>query len=107
MVKSFLDIRQVGNYKLVEKLLKSLQDIGAIMSIKDPFLHSHPDNFPDNYVNESDEQEKQFHPDIKTIEDCHQGQGYKRMIADNCWSIKRDLNNIEHDRQSSKRNFLP
>ena len=28
-------------------------------------------------------------------------------MADYCWSIKRDLNNSEYDRQSRKRKFLP
>ena len=28
------------------------------------------------------------------------------MVADNCLSIKRDLNNIEYDRQSRKRKFF-
>ena len=38
---NFLSNRWAENYKeLVEKLLKSLQDIGANMSIKDHFLHS-------------------------------------------------------------------
>ena len=34
--------------KLVEKLLKSLQDIGTNMSIKVHFLYSHLDKFLDN-----------------------------------------------------------
>ena len=29
------------------------------------------------------------------------------MMADYCWSIKRDLNNIENDKQSRKRKSLP
>ena len=40
----------------MEKLLKSLQDIGANMSIKVHFLHSHLDKFLDNCSDVSDEQ---------------------------------------------------
>ena len=71
--KNFLGNHQVENYKeLVEKLLKSLQNIGANMNIKVHFIHSHLDKFPDNCGNVSDEQE-QFHQDIQTMEEHYQG----------------------------------
>ena len=74
MVKNFLGNCQAKNYKLVVKLLKSLQDIvGANVSIKVHFLHSHLDKFPDNCDDVSDEHGKGFHQDIKTIEECYQG----------------------------------
>ena len=96
-----------GQKELVEKLLKSHQDIGANMSIKVHSLHSYLDKFLDNYSDVSDEQGERFHQDIKTMEDRYQGRWDKQIMADYCWSIKRDLNNIEHDRQSRKRKFLP
>ena len=34
-----------------------------------------------------------------------QEQWDKQMMANYCWSIKRDLNNIKHDRQSRKKIF--
>ena len=40
------------------------------------------------------------------MEDRHQGQWDKQMMADNCWNIKRYLNNIEHDRQLRKGQIL-
>ena len=52
----------------MEKLLKSLQDIGADMSIKVHFLHSHQDKFPDNCGDVSDEQGERCYQDIKTME---------------------------------------
>ena len=65
-----LDNRRDEKYEeFVEKLLKSLQEIGANMSIKVPFLRSHLDKFPDNCSDVSDEQGEQFHLDIKTIEE--------------------------------------
>ena len=59
--------------KSVEKLLKSQQNIGADMSIKVHFLHSHQDLFPDNCSDVCDEIGEQFHQDIKTIEEHYQG----------------------------------
>ena len=41
------------------------------------------------------------------MEERYQGRWDKQMIADYCWSIKTDLNNIKHDSQSKKREFLP
>ena len=47
-----------------------------------------------------DEQRERSHHDIKTMEERNQGRWDKRMMPDYCWSIKKDLNNIKHDRQS-------
>ena len=80
--KSFVDVVKnfLGeNYNLVEKLLKSLQDIDANLNIKFHF-------FPDNC---GDEQGERFHQDIKTMEECYQGQWDKQMMADYNWSIRR------------------
>ena len=66
VVKIFFGNRWAENYKKsVEKLLKSLQNIDANISIKVHFLHSHLDKFPDNCDNVSDEQEEQFYQDLK------------------------------------------
>ena len=96
------------NYKeFVEKLLRNLQVICANMSIKVHFLHNHQDKFPDNCGDVSDEQGERFHMDIKTIEEHYHGSWDKWMMTDYCWSIKRDLNNFEHNTQWRKRKFLP
>ena len=69
MVKNIFGNCQAENYKeLMEKLLKSLQDIGTNMSIKVHFLHSQIDKFLDNCSDVSDEHGEQFHLDIKTME---------------------------------------
>ena len=39
------------------------------------------------------------------MEENYQGQWDNQMIADYCWSIKRDLINIEHNKQSRKNFF--
>ena len=101
MEKNFFGNHQVKNpNELVEKLLKSLQGISADMSVKYHFLLSQLDKFPDNCSDVSDEQGERFHQDIKTMEECYQGQRDKRMMADFCWNIKRDLNNITNERHS-------
>ena len=74
MGKNFLGNRRAKNHKeFVEKLLKSLQDIGTNINIKIPFLCSRLDKFPDNCGDVSDEQGERFHQDIKTVEECYQG----------------------------------
>ena len=88
-------------------MLKNLQDINANMCIKVYFWHSHQDKFPDNCGIVGDEHGEQFYQDVKTMEENHQRRCDKQMIADYCWSIKRDLNNIEHDRKSRKKKCLP
>ena len=70
VVKNFFGNCQAKSYKeLVEKLLKSLQEIGADMSIKVHFLYL--DKFLDNCSDVSDQQGEQFHLDIKTMEKCY------------------------------------
>ena len=75
------------------------------MSIKVHFLHSHLYKFPDNCGDVSDEQGERFHQGVKKMEEPYHGRWDKRMMADYYWSIKRDLNNIEHDRQSREKCF--
>ena len=72
-------------------MLKCYHEIGANMSIKVYFLDSYLDKFPDNCGDFSDKQGERFHQDLKIMEDRYQGRWDKRMMADNCWSIKRDL----------------
>ena len=53
------------------------------------FLHSHLDNFPENYGGVSDEQGERFHIDIKVLEGRYKGRWSKRMMADYCLSLKK------------------
>ena len=69
VIKNFLGNEKASNYKdLVANLLQSLQSIGANMSIKIHFLHSHLDGFPENLGNFSNEQGERFHQDISEME---------------------------------------
>ena len=100
VVKNYLGNRRAENSKeLMEKLLKNLQD----MSIKVHFLHRYLDKSPDNCGNMCDEQREWFYSDIKTIEERYKERWGERMMADYRWSIKRDINNIEHGMQSRKK----
>ena len=86
---------------------KCYHEISANMSIKVHFLDSHLDKFPGNCGDFSDEQGERLHQDLKIMEDRYQGRWDKRMMADYCWSIKRDLSDTQHDGKSRKRRFLP
>lgn len=58
------------------------------MSIKMHYLFSHMDRFPENLRSMSDEQRGRFHQDIKEMETV--------MMADYCWTLKRDIPAAEH-----------
>ena len=112
---SFVDIctKFLGNYKspnynsIVVDLLTNYQRLGCNMSIKMHFLHSHLDAFPTNLGDVSDEQGERFHQDLKEMEERYQGRWDAHMMADYCWSIKRDCPSVEHKRRGRKRSFLP
>ena len=98
--KNFLRNLRAENYKeLKEEMLKSLQDIGANKSIKVHFLYIHLEKYRDNCGDVSYEQREQFHLDIKTMEERHQDRWDKRMMADYCWSIKKNLNNMRDNQE--------
>ena len=77
------------------------------MSIKLHFLHSHLDDFPENLGAVSDEQGERFHQDLKVIEVRYQCKWDEHMLADYCWSIKRDCSHTEHSRKSCKHKLVP
>ncbi|XP_077974510.1 uncharacterized protein LOC144430449 [Styela clava] len=106
-VKFFLGKTKAPNYKeLAETLLTSLRQLGANMSIKLHFLHSHLARFPENLGDVSDEQGERFHQDISDMEVRYQGRWDSTMLADYCWSIKRDDAEAPHFRKSVKRQFI-
>ena len=106
-VKFFLVKTKAPNYKkLVEILLKILHQLGPNMSIKLHFLHSHLACFPENLRDVSDQQGEHFHQDISDMEVRYQGRWYATMLADYCWSIKRDDTGASHSRKSVKRQFM-
>ena len=108
VVKNFLGNTHASNYtEIVQKLLESYKALGSNMSIKLHFLHCHLVNFPEDLGAVTDEQGERFHQDLEIMEECYQGRWDVHMMADYCWSIKRDSPQVEHSRKSYKRKFLP
>ena len=107
VVQNLLGNRRAANFaEIVQSVLDAYQRVGPKMSIKVHFLHNHLDRFPENCGDVSDEQGEPFHQDIKEMEARYQGRWDARMMADYCWSIKRDKPDAIHSRQSRKRKFL-
>ena len=106
VVKNFFGNKKASNYKeLVANLLSSFEDIGTKMSIKVHFLHGLLDIFPENLGALTDKQGERFHQDVKEMEERYQGRWDAVMLADYCWSIKRD-SVATHSRKSLKRKIM-
>ena len=74
VVKFFLGKTKAPNYKeFIETLLTSLHQLGANMSIRLHFLHSHLACFPENLGDVSDDQGDRFHQQISDMEVRYQG----------------------------------
>ena len=57
MTQNFLGNRKANNFRqLVNELIQNYRDLGANISIKMHFLHSHLDNSPENCGDVSNEQ---------------------------------------------------
>ena len=108
VIKFFLGKTKAPNFEeLAETLLSNLHLPDAIkMSIKLHFLHSHLACFPENLWDVSDEQGERFHQDISDMEVRYQGRWDAAMLADCCWSIKRDDAGASYSRKSLKRRFM-
>lgn len=103
----FLGNHKDQNYEiLVNKMLKAYENLNCNMSLKLHFLHSHLDFFPENLGAVSDDHGERAHQDMKVIEKRYQGKWNEAMLADYCWSLKRDCFNAWHRRRSSKRCFF-
>ena len=108
VIENFLGNRKADNYELlVTRMLSAFHDMGCNMSIKVHFLNSHLHQFPQNLGDVSDEQGECFHQDLMVMEERYQGRWDRNMMADYCWSIKRDCPQQVHKRKSYKRKFLP
>lgn len=96
VIQKFLGNERAPNFKeLVKKLIVAYKDIGANMSLKVHFLHSHIDEFVDNLGDYSDQHGERFHQDIKTIEKRYGGKDVCSMLADYCWFIIRETPEYE------------
>ena len=110
-IRALVILKFLGNVKdpyykeTVENMLENVRVLGCNSSLKLHFLHSHLDYFPDNLVAFSEEQGKLFHQDLKEFERRYQGLWDVNMVADYCWSIRREDTSRENSRTASIRTF--
>ena len=76
------------------ELLSSFKEMVCRESIKLHYLQSHADQFAQNLSSVSEEQEERFHQDIKTMGERCQRRWDSHIIADYCWSLKRDVQRL-------------
>lgn len=108
VVINFLGNTKAANHAtLVSSMIEAFQKLGCLMSIKMHFLFSHMEKFPENLGAMSDEQGERFHQDMRQMEERYQGRWDAVMMADYCWSLKRDNPAAAHKRESKKRRFMP
>ena len=108
VVNNFLGNKKAANHAtFINSMIKNFQNLGCLMSIKMHFLFSHMEKFPENLGAVSDEQGERFHQDMRQMEERYQGRWDAVMLADYCWSLKRDNPAAAHTRKSRKRGFMP
>ncbi|XP_027233923.2 uncharacterized protein [Penaeus vannamei] len=108
VVKNFLGNNRARNYfELVNDMIVAFKHLGCIMSIKMHYLFSHTDRFPENLGSLSDEHWERFHQEMEEMESMYQGRWDAVMMADYCWTLKRDTPVAKHSRGSNKRKFMP
>ena len=97
----FLGNHKAANYQdVVQDLLTSYKAMGWNMGLKIHFLESHLDFFPENLGGVSDEHGERFHQDIMVMEKQYQDQWTSSMLADYCWTLKRDVADAKYRRKS-------
>ena len=108
VVKHFLGNNKARNYaELVTNMLTAFRNLGCNMSIKMHHLFSHMDQFPENLGSMSDEQGGEIPSGHKRDGDQVLGCWDAVMMADYCWTLKRDIPAAEHSRGSKKWKFMP
>ena len=90
---------------MVSNFPQAYQELGARVSLKIHFLHSHLDFFPLNMGDISDEHGERFHQEIKEMENRYQGKVTKHMMADYCWFLQNE-SDTERKRKSKRQKFV-
>jgi hypothetical protein len=105
-MKTFLGNYKAENYhEIVSDLLTAYKAMGCNMSLKVHFLGSHLDFFPENLGTVSDEHGERFHQDSYNMEKRYQGKWSLSMLADYCWTLKRDVPQATYRRKSTTVTF--
>jgi len=90
--KDFLGTHEAANYQdVVQNPLTSYKAMGCNASLKIHFLESHLDFFPENLSKVSDEHDERFNKVILAMEKRYQGKWTSCMLADYCWTLKRNV----------------
>jgi len=99
--KDSLGNHKAANYQeVVQDLLTSYKAMGCSIILKIHFLEPHLDFFPENLGKVSDEHGERFHQDIMAMEKRYQGKCTSSMLADYCWTLKRDVPDAKYRRKS-------
>jgi hypothetical protein len=88
-------------------MLTAFRNIGCNMSIKMHYLLSHLSWFTENLGSMSDEHGERFHQDLKEMKTIYKGGWDAAMMADYCWTLKRDAPAANFSRSSKKLKFKP
>ena len=101
VVVNFLGSHRHEKYPdIVHSMLKAYEQLGARLSLKIHFLHSHLDFFSSNLGEVSDEQGERFHQDISVIEGRYQGRYDTNMMGDFCWYLQRESKSSSYMRKA-------
>ena len=69
-------------------------------------FHFAPGGILSRYATDvSDEHGERFHQDIATMENRYKGKCKPNMMADYCWSLKRDTSGSSHKRKENTMHF--
>jgi hypothetical protein len=98
--KDFLGNHKTAKYQDVfQDLLTSHKAMGCNVSLKIQFMESQMDFFPENLGEVSDEHGEEFYQDIMAMETRYQGKWTLIMLAEYCWTMKRDVPEAKDRRQ--------
>ena len=101
---NFLGNHRAQNYRqIVDNMLTAYSEMGSNMPLKIHFLHFHLDVFPENCGAVSEENGERFHQTISTFERRYQGAWSTSMLADYCWTVVRDVPEVQYRRKLKKR----
>jgi len=79
--------------------------MGCNMSLKIHFLESHLEFFPENLGKVSDEYGERFHQVIRAMEKRYKGKWTSNILADYCWTLKRNVPGAKYRRKSYASTF--
>ena len=105
-LQGLLRNHKAANYQgIVQDMLTSYKAMGCNISPKIHFLESHLDFFAENLGEVSDENGERLHQYILAMEKRYQGKWTSSMLADYCWTLKRNVSEANYLRKSDGSTF--